>query len=135
MSDIIPSSSTKLDVLDEVSGRALVEAWLASGLNGAEFCRGRGFRPQRLHYWRERLGYPIRVVGERVSSVSRRSSSVGSVPVAEGFVRVVVGDAPSSATTYVDIAVGGASLRVYAGFDVALVRSVVQALRAESSVC
>jgi ABC-type amino acid transport substrate-binding protein len=134
MSDIIPSSPTTLELLDETSGRALVEAWLASGLNGAEFCRGRNLRPQRLHYWRERLGYPIRVVGEP-SSAPRRSSSVGSVPVAEGFVQVVVGDALPSATTYVDIVVGGASLRVHAGFDVALVRSVVQALRADSSAC
>ena len=55
MSDIIPSSPTTLELLDETSGRALVEAWLASGLNGAEFCRGRNLRPQRLHYWRERL--------------------------------------------------------------------------------
>jgi ABC-type amino acid transport substrate-binding protein len=134
MSDIIPSSPTTLELLDETSGRALVEAWLASGLNGAEFCRGRNLRPQRLHYWRERLGYPIRVVSEP-SSAPRRSSSVGSVPVAEGFVQVVVGDALPSATTYVDIVVGGASLRVHAGFDVALVRSVVQALRADSSAC
>ena len=134
MSDIIPSSPTTLELLDESSGRALVEAWLASGLNGAEFCRGRNLRPQRLHYWRERLGYPIRVVGEP-SSTPRRSSSVGSVPVAEGFVQVVVGDALPSVTTYVDIVVGGASLRVHAGFDVALVRSVVQALRTDSSTC
>ena len=135
MSDIIPSSPTTLELLDETSGRALVEAWLASGLNGAEFCRGLNLRPQRLHYWRERLGYPIRVVGERPSSTPRRSPSVGSVPVAEGFVQVVVGDASPSVTTYVDMVVGGASLRVHAGFDVALVRSVVQALRADSSVC
>jgi hypothetical protein len=131
MSDIISSSPTTLELLDESSGRALVEAWLASGLNGAEFCRGRNLRPQRLHYWRERLGYPIRVVGERPS----RRSSVERAPVAEGFVQVVVGDASSSATTYVDILVGGASLRVFAGFDAALVRSVVQALRADASAC
>ena len=43
MSDIISSSPTTLELLDETSGRALVEAWLASGLNGAEFCRSRDF--------------------------------------------------------------------------------------------
>ena len=134
MSDIIPSSPTRFELLDETSGRALVEAWLASGLNGAEFCRGRNLRTQRLHYWRERLGYPIRVAGEP-SSTPRRSSSVGRAAVAEGFVQVVVGDASPSVTTYVDVVVGGASLRVHAGFDAALVRSVVQALRTDSSVC
>ena len=55
--------------------------------------------------------------------------------MAEGPVHVVVGDASPSMTTYVDISVGGASLRVHAGFDVALVRSLVQALRADSSAC
>ena len=55
--------------------------------------------------------------------------------MAEGFVQVVVGDASPSVTTYVDVVVGGASLRVHAGFDAALVRSVVQALRTDSSVC
>ena len=43
MSDIILSSPTTLVLLDESSGRALVEAWLALGLNGAQFCRGRDF--------------------------------------------------------------------------------------------
>ncbi len=41
------------DPLDEFGGRALVEAWRASGLSGAAFCRQHDLRAQRLHYWRE----------------------------------------------------------------------------------
>ena len=53
------------DPLDEEGGRALVEAWRVSGMSGAAFCRLHNLRGQRLHYWRERLGYPIKVVGDR----------------------------------------------------------------------
>ena len=55
--------SPATDPLDEIGGRALVEAWRLSGLSGAAFCRERQLWPQRLHYWRERLGYPIKVTG------------------------------------------------------------------------
>lgn len=76
MSDdvVIPGTN---DPLDEVGGRALVEAWRASGLSGTAFCRERNLRAQRLHYLRERLGYPVKVVGGGRSSVvpSRPSSS------------------------------------------------------------
>jgi len=43
-----PTPST--DYLDDASGRALVEAWKASGLNGAAFCWQRNIPAQRLHY-------------------------------------------------------------------------------------
>ena len=129
MSDILPSPPTTIDPLDEAGGRALVEAWRSSGLSGAAFCRLRNLRPQRLHYWRERLGYPIRVVGEP------REPSVAAVPVTDGFVQVVVGDDAPSPTTYVDIVVGGASIRLQPGFDGALLRAVVDALRVGAAGC
>jgi hypothetical protein len=129
MSDILPSLPTTNDPLDEAGGRALVEAWRASGLSGAAFCRLRNLRPQRLHYWRERLGYPIRVVGEACQP------SVAAAPVTDGFVQVVVGDDVPSPTTYVDIVVGGASIRLQPGFDGALLRAVVDALRVGAARC
>jgi hypothetical protein len=46
--------------LDEIAGRTLVEAWRASGLSGTAYCRQQNLRPQKLHYWRQRLGYTIR---------------------------------------------------------------------------
>ena len=49
MSDDERNTPTE-DALDEVGGRALVEAWRASGLSGAAFCRRRKLRAQRLHY-------------------------------------------------------------------------------------
>ena len=128
MSDdvVIPGTN---DPLDEAGGRALVEAWRSSGLSGAAFCRERNRRAQRLHYWRERLGYPIKVVGGGRSSVvpARPASS-------EGFVQVVVGPPPPASSTYVDIVVGDAVVRVRSGFDAALLREVLRAL-ATGSVC
>jgi hypothetical protein len=122
---VIPGTN---DPLDEAGGRALVEAWRSSGLSGAAFCRERNLRTQRLHYWRERLGYPIKVVG------GCRSSVVPPSPLSsEGFVQVVAGPSPSVPSTSVDIVVGGAVVRVRPGFDAALLRDVVQALGAGSA--
>ncbi len=46
MSDILPLPPTPLDPLDDTGGGALVEAWRASGLSGAAFCRrSQGLRP------------------------------------------------------------------------------------------
>lgn len=130
MSDILPLPPTPLDPLDEFGGRALVEGWRASGLSGAAYCRSQGLRPQRLHYWRERLGYPIRALGE----ACRQSTT--SAPGAEGFVQVVIGDHhPPSSTTYIDIVVGGATIRVRSGFDAALLGSVVGVLRVGLPAC
>jgi hypothetical protein len=125
MSDDVQIPDTP-DALDEVGGRALVEAWRASGLSGAAFCRARNLRVQRLHYWRERLGYPIKVVGGARSSVVR---SHPPAPVSsEGFVQVVVGPSSCVSSSYVDIVVGDAVVRVRSGFDAVLVREVVRAL-------
>ena len=112
--------------LDEGSGRALVEAWRASGLNGTAFCRSHNLRVQRLHYWRERLGYPIKIVGDPGRPVAAR---VERSPPTEGFVQMVVSGSSASVTTAVDIAVGDALIRVQSGFDAVLLRSVVAALR------
>ncbi len=113
------------DPLDEFGGRALVEAWRASGLSGAAFCRQHDLRAQRLHYWRERLGYPVKVVGD-----SSRTS-VPAPPATDGFVQLVVSAPPASPDTHVDIVVGGAIIRVGSGFDADLLRRVVGALGVE----
>lgn len=36
-------------------GRALLDAWRASGLSAAAFARERGVQPHRISYWRLRL--------------------------------------------------------------------------------
>jgi hypothetical protein len=124
MSDDVQIPPTT-DPLDEAGGRALVEAWRASGLSGAAFCRQRNLRAQRLHYWRERLGYPIKAVGEP-SRVP-----VARPPTTDGFVQVVVSTPVEPLTTHVDIVVGGAVIRVGPGFDADLLRRVVGALGVE----
>jgi hypothetical protein len=89
------------DPLDESGGRALVEAWRASGLSGAAFCRQHDLRVQRLHYWRERLGYPIKVVG------GSPRTSVAAPPPSDGFVQLVVSTPQTSPNTHVDIVIIG----------------------------
>jgi hypothetical protein len=124
------SDDTKIppttEPLDEAGGRALVEAWRVSGLSGAAFCRQHNLRAQRLHYWRERLGYPIKVVGEPSSCVP-----VTRPPTTDGFVQMVVRAQPGPPSTHVDIVVGGAVIRVEPGFDADLLRGVVGALGVE----
>ncbi len=125
MSDDLTTPPTT-EPLDEAGGRALVESWRASGLSGAAFCRTHNLRSQRLHYWRERLGYPIKVV--RTPTVA---SSVGSpAPEQSGFVQMVI--RTPSATTDVEIVIGGAVIRVRPGFDPEMLRSLVAALRGEA---
>ena len=117
--DVSPSPTTS--PFDEVRGRELVEAWRVSGLSGAAYCRANGLRSQRLHYWRERLGYPIKLIGD-----SRRpSSDLESSQAVTGFIQIV-GSSPANAV--VDIVVGAVLIRVSPGFDVILLRSVVAAL-------
>jgi len=123
--DVTPLPTT--DALDEDGGRALVESWRASGLTGAAFCRQRNLRPQRLHYWRERLGYPMRIV----RTGSPRTADVPSAPESSGFVQVVV-HAPASAPTDVEIVVGDVVIRIRPGFDPVMLRSLVSALRGEA---
>lgn len=117
--DQLPST---LKPLDEAGGRALVEAWRSSGLSGAAFCRQYHLRAQRLNYWRERLGYPVRVVSDRHRPVAP------SPPTTDGFVQVVVGTAAPTPTSHVDIVVGDAVVRVRPGFDSALLREVVRVM-------
>ena len=117
--DQLPST---LKPLDEAGGRTLVEAWRSSGLSGAAFCRQHHLRAQRLHYWRERLGYPVRVISDR------RRPPASPPPTTDGFVQVVVGTAVPTPTSHVDIVVGDAVVRVRTGFDAALLREVVRAM-------
>ncbi len=121
-----PVSLPTTDPLDEGGGRALVESWRASGLSGAAFCRANSLRPQRLHYWRERLGYPIKLV----RSSAMVSPVASPAPEPSGFVQMVV--RPPSATTDVEIVIGGAVIRVQPGFDAGMLRAVVSALRGEA---
>ena len=125
--------SPATDPLDETGGRALVEAWRLSGLSGAAFCRERQLRPQRLHYWRERLGYPIKVTGTGTGKTCAASEVRPSV--SDGFVQVVVREPATPVITHVEIVVGGVIMRVSPGFDAELLREVVAALCARPSRC
>jgi hypothetical protein len=84
-----------------------VRAWRASGQEASAFAAGKGYEASTLRWWASRLGreeQPLRIV-----PVVPRASSAA----AQGDVVVEV---------------GGARVRVTAGFDGALLAEVVRAL-------
>lgn len=98
----------KLGRWTRAEGEAAVQAWRASGLNKAAWCREQGIPLHRLHYWSER---------------------VGEAAVAEpGFVPVVLGK-PESQLDLRVLSGGAVEIRVLANFDAALLRQVVEALQ------
>ncbi len=109
--------------MDDADGRALVEEWRASGLSGTSFCRSRGLRPARLHYWRGKLGYPIRCIGDQSQAMTAPPA-----PTSTGFVQVMAGPTIAPPNTDVSIFVGGLEIRVPPGFDANHLRSIVAAL-------
>jgi hypothetical protein len=84
-----------------------IRAWRASGQAASEFAAGKGYEPSTLRWWASRL---------------RREEPLRLVPV--------VARPSSSADTMgsVVVEVGGARVRVTAGFDGALLSQVVRAL-------
>lgn len=40
----------------EVEARGVLDAWRKSGLTVEKYARSRGFVPQRLHWWKKKLG-------------------------------------------------------------------------------
>ena len=67
----------------EIEARGVLEAWRRSGLSIEAFARGRGLVPQRLHWWKKKIGFgvqnrkalvPVHVVEAR--SESRRGEPV-----------------------------------------------------------
>lgn len=84
--------------------------WEQSGRSAAEFAAGKGYSPRTLTWWR---------------SAVRRVGTTGTTPKVELVPVVVskVGPAP----LWVEI--GGARVEVRGGFDAALLRDVVVALR------
>jgi transposase-like protein len=55
----------------EAEGRRVIEAWEASGESVAAFARRVGLVPQRMYWWRERLGAgPVKARAQEVREVS-----------------------------------------------------------------
>jgi hypothetical protein len=64
----------------EVEARGVLEAWKRSGVAIEKFARGRGLVPQRLHWWKKKLGFgasekgrlpallPVRITESRVDA-------------------------------------------------------------------
>jgi hypothetical protein len=41
----------------EIEARGVLEAWKRSGLSVEKYARSRGLVPQRLHWWKQKLGF------------------------------------------------------------------------------
>ena len=90
--------------------RERVDAWRASGETAAQFAKTHSLSPATLRWWSSRLG---------PSDAPR-------------FVRLVPRAAASPATPELLVEVGGARIRVAAGFDPTLLADVVRVLGAEA---
>lgn len=97
-----------------------VADWRASGQSGADYARGREFKPSTLYWWSSRIGRDDVRGTEREGST--RAPSVR-------MVRVVAVSKPS--TSGVTVRIGAAHVDVRAGFDATLLREVVRALGGE----
>jgi len=95
-----------------------VREWRASEMTAPDFASGRGYAPSTLRYWASQLRHDP---APPPASVLRRVR----------LARVEV--EPSSPATPVVVDVGGARIEVQAGFDRALLRDVVDALRSGGS--
>jgi hypothetical protein len=63
----------------EIEARGILEAWRRSGVGIEKFARSRGLVPQRLYWWKKKLG---------IGAVAAKSPTVALLPVriAEGRV-------------------------------------------------
>lgn len=90
-----------------------VWAFRRSGRPAASFCAEHGLTVGSLRRWEQ--------------EVEQGGASAEAAPV-EHFARIVIADRAAAVSTLV-VEVGGAKVRVEAGFDAALLRAVVGALR------
>jgi hypothetical protein len=106
----------------EASGRALVDAWQASGLPQAAFARRRGVSAQRLSYWHLRLGPPCKP-GRAVSDAAFVEIPPAAPAISAGLSRVIV------------VMAGGVHVHVERGFDPVVLCTVVAALSRPVPAC
>ena len=99
----------------EEDGRRVLDAWGKSGKTGAEFARRLGVVPQRLFWWRRRLGYEAGEGGAAPKVV--RGATAGRVELVPVTVRVRgngdVADDEEGGRAAVVVAVGGARIAVH----------------------
>lgn len=116
---------------DAAFWRGHVEAWHASGLSRSAYCRAYRLDGRSFHDWAGRVRGKVR---RSRSGGTDRARVIG--PEGGGFVPVLVADqgadpvGSAGATASVEIAVGGATIRVEGGVDGGLLRTVLTAVRA-----
>jgi hypothetical protein len=105
-----------------------IEEWERSGKSAPEFAAGKPYKGSTLVWAKSRLRRGKKVEGKRASrgsALKRSSGDTGKVRMAEVIRRAPRADVAESLV--VDIA--GARISVHRGFDTALLRAVVHALR------
>ena len=102
----------------EAYWRRLIEEQQQSGQTICGFCREQGLTESAFHFWKRELG-----VRRRKPATEKHASDEATptfVPVS------VIG----SMTSPITLELGGATLRIEAGVDISLLRTVLAALRA-----
>lgn len=92
-----------------------VQRWRASGKTAEEFARPEDFEASTLRYWASRL--------KHASTPAQEGAGISAVRM----VRVKRSHAPR-ATSPLVVTVAGARIEVFAGFDEAVLRKVVDVL-------
>ena len=105
----------------ESAGRALVREWTASGLSQAAFARRRGISAQRLGYWRFRLRQLLPETAPKDSIFVEIPQVTSPAPIGIDHLFVEFRD--------------GFRVRVERGFDPALLRAIVAALKDAVTPC
>ena len=95
----------------QAEGRAMLAALHASGVGMGAFAQRHGLHEERVRRW--------------VRRADRRRPTPGAAPPGFAPVRLV---APPPVAAGLEVAVGGAVVRVRPGFDAVLLRQVVAAL-------
>lgn len=111
--------------------RGHVETWRHSGLSRSAYCRAHRLDIRSFHDWAARVRGKVRRSRLGCTDRARLTGPEGG-----GFVPVLVTDpvadpvGSAGATASVEIAVGGATIRVEGGVDGGLLRTVLTAVRA-----
>ncbi len=102
-------------------GRAMVESYRSSGLKVGAFARLHGLNSQRVNYWLE--GAETKDTSAPTSRKARAGAAVTFAPI-----RIVGAPSDVGPRAVLEVAVGGAVVRVPQGFDEQHLRRVVVAL-------
>lgn len=111
----------------EAHWRRLLQRWKHSGLPKTEFAQREEISPDVLYWWGREI--QRRDQGRRPAAARSRQRQVSPATRHDTFIPVrVVGPAPSTAASSLEVVAGGRVVRVRPGFDPETLRQLVAVL-------